>query len=713
MVKKEKFSNFVTTKSGKKLDKINCKLIDKEYYEKDTECVIINHENKEKWFPKNHPDIGFNMLTNNYDYISNLTNQGLIKFIIDIDEKGQPVYGYSKRRAFINVDVVSHTENIPNSIEKLRQNIAALKLSILKEEDKLKKDTLFSKNYSSFLSTLAKLLYYKEVMNKSYNIGTISALEFEEIIDTVNNFILSNKENEKYYGDFYSTYTLLFSKNETFIEKGYEDKKITFKKLQEDQSLNKLFEIFLQTYSITEGIQNNLKRLKVNESNISKSLKELFEIPFFKGKCIDKNEALRLGFIPSNTSDLFLLKKNLSATELKNMMSISISYGEGVYKNIKMDYNANSNMQAFNKILNDYVSLKDTRKITKDAYNVAKLLKGLSFGLEFETTVGRIREDDLSILGLIPLKDGSVKGFEYTTIPYGINHNELSNNFNKPCTKTLAEDLNTLKEVCDELSFKTIKDHTCSMHLHIGGNRTDKLYLIALYILCYKLQDEMFEMQPLFKIDPPKYAGLNKKYCDKLDHLNLLKNCIFDKSSVLKENYCNNVDNYFNVIFKFLSGGEEIGTKFNRKNHIHPFNKKWDRHARYHWVNFVNCVFSDTGTIEFRLHTATSNFTKVLNWILICSAIVKYAETHTKEIILNKDKNISLDQILLGYSNNFRDKKQTNPFGLFVYNYLKAYVKNRKMTFVDLNRKEDFLGKTDMMNDVSYSFDFNGINSLI
>ena len=97
-------------------------------------------------------------------------------------------------------------------------------------------------------------------MNKSYNIGNNICFRIEEIIDTVNNFILSNKENEKYYGDFYSTYTLLFSKNETLLKKGYEDKKITLKKLQEDQSLNKLFEVFLQTYSITEGIQNNLKK---------------------------------------------------------------------------------------------------------------------------------------------------------------------------------------------------------------------------------------------------------------------------------------------------------------------------------------------------------------------------------------------------------------------------------------------------------------------
>ena len=48
MIKKEKLSKFVTTKSGKKVDKINCKLIDKEYYEKDTECINIIFEKKRK-----------------------------------------------------------------------------------------------------------------------------------------------------------------------------------------------------------------------------------------------------------------------------------------------------------------------------------------------------------------------------------------------------------------------------------------------------------------------------------------------------------------------------------------------------------------------------------------------------------------------------------------------------------------------------------------
>ena len=63
-----------------------------------------------------------------------------------------------KEELFINVDVISHYRKHSNSIEKLRQNIAALKLSILKEEDKLKRYSFF-KNYSSFLSALWQNYY--------------------------------------------------------------------------------------------------------------------------------------------------------------------------------------------------------------------------------------------------------------------------------------------------------------------------------------------------------------------------------------------------------------------------------------------------------------------------------------------------------------------------------------------------------------------------
>ncbi|MFK5283509.1 hypothetical protein ACI3PL_28440, partial [Lacticaseibacillus paracasei] len=81
----------------------------------------------------------------------------------------------------------------------------------------------------------------------------------------------------------------------------------------------------------------------------------------------------------------------------------------------------------------------------------------------------------------------------------------------------LGKDLNTLKKVCEELQNKTKINYSCSVHLHIGGARKDKLYLIALYMLAYQLQDEMFLMQPKFKEDAIKYLGLQKNYCQKLN----------------------------------------------------------------------------------------------------------------------------------------------------------------------------------------------------
>ena len=93
--------------------------------------------------------------------------------------------------------------------------------------------------------------------------------------------------------------------------------------------------------------------------------------------------------------------------------------------------------------------------------------------------------------------------------------------------------------------------------------------------------------------------------------------------------------------------------------------------------------------------------------------VEKYAETHTKEIVSGSLGKIDLNTILLGYSNNFRDKKTVNSYGLFIYNYLTAYVKERKNYFKEQFQKGEIDGSDDLKKDSSYSFDFNGIDSLI
>lgn len=49
---------------------------------------------------------------------------------------------------------------------------------------------------------------------------------------------------------------------------------------------------------------------------------------------------------------------------------------------------------------------------------IEEYLKDVTFGIEFETSkIKFVPNDILMKYGLIPLRDGSIRGYEYTTIP--------------------------------------------------------------------------------------------------------------------------------------------------------------------------------------------------------------------------------------------------------------------------------------------------------
>lgn len=706
---KEK-TKMVKTISGKTIDRDNACLIDKEYYEKNVDCAPVLEKGVEKWYPIFNSKIAYDFTTKTWNHSSILESKGLKQFLIGFHQNNvsKKIFGYDHRNPLLDVCVKSHYNEVARNLKNYEKDLITKKELLQTKKAQLNKEVIFNGHYSKFLSFLAKLRYYVQVMEKSYNIKEAVPRDFFKIINEVDSFVGSDSALYDTFKDFEYCYKLYTDVNQPTVEQSVLEK-ITYNSLKKNEDLNKVFDVFISFIGIIKAIENEIKSLETSITTLNTEIEKLSKLGYFSLSCRSKEEALSLGFVDSNKSDFLFYKKNLTREELEDLKNTFPVFSEGIYKTIKINYNASSSAESFNKIVSQYHQLSPLRKVTKDSYKLAKLLKGLSFGIEFETSCGRLREQDLSLLGVIPLRDGSIKGFEYTTVPYGMKDSSLK----ETDTLNLAKDLNTLQKLCSELTEKTKINNSCSMHLHIGGARKDKLYLIALYMLAYRLQDEMFLMQPMFKIDSPKYLGSQKNYCQKLDHLDLFKNCIFDKSSILKESYCNNVDLHFNNIFKFLSGGFNIGSKFNRKTHVHPYQRKWERTARYHWINLVNCVFSDSGTIEFRLHSSTLNFTKVLNWLLICAAIVKYAETHTKEIISGSIKNIDLDTVLFGYSNNFRDKKNTNAYGLFVYNYLKAYVRERNLYFKEQASKGLFLGLDDMEKDSKYEFNFKGISSLI
>lgn len=232
--------------------------------------------------------------------------------------------------------------------------------------------------------------------------------------------------------------------------------------------------------------------------------------------------------------------------------------------------------------------------------NYLKEWGDLTFGIEFETSAGNISEADCHRYGLMPLRDGSIKGHEYATIPL----NGTENDF-----KLLLAQLKLLRENC-------FFDKDCSMHVHIGGFPIKEAEIFALYNLCLRLEEQVSRM-----------------FC---------RQCMCTSSFKTKaKDFCNPLPGKFNSfddLYYFLSGGNTRYRSDLYKNHPQDNENraKWNMGHRYLWVNLINLCFKKTGkTVEFRLHEPTFNSEKVINWLFICAAFLKYAQKHTNDILNN------------------------------------------------------------------------------
>lgn len=434
---------------------------------------------------------------------------------------------------------------------------------------------------------------------------------------------------------------------------------------------------------------NQLAEINNSLEDLNNKLVEVNNITFISGYFENFKLAEEAGAISSNllktpiNSD-YVLKDNISPNVILDLHKSKDPVSK---KLIMLDYHGNDDNAAFRQIKQAYKH--NPVKPDKHMIQLAKLLKGLSFGFEIETNKGVLRHDSLlKYYGLVPLKDGSIKGYEYVTVPLGLKDN-------KPDVFTLAKDLKVFYEGVQELSKVATVDNNCSFHVHIGGMRKDKEFMLAFYKLCILLQNEIFLTQPLFKQDGVKYLGLKKNYCKKLPKLNLNYN--FKVKD--KEYFKDSVHQAYNELFKFLSNGEPLSKEYNRLKKVHPKGKKWDRTERYNWVNMVNTVFNKEETIEFRLHSGTVNPDKMINWMFLCAAMTKFTENNIYGLLTNSVE-VNLERVLQGYATNFRSKKRINPLGLEISSYLINYFEDRKKYFKD-NVKDiyaDFEFVTDLDN---------------
>lgn len=325
--------------------------------------------------------------------------------------------------------------------------------------------------------------------------------------------------------------------------------------------------------------------------------------------------------------------------------------------------------------------------LSKDVRSYGHMLGDTTFGLEIECSHGFLPPHIQNRTGVVICRDGSLKdengrpGPEFVTVPL-----------------KGSKGLQTISTLSKELVKRTKLSLNCSFHIHFGTIPTTRNYIVTLFRLCNRIQNELFTMFPYYKVNPDGVK--NKNYNRKLPTLSIFK----ANKAMCKEEFDNYINKSYYQIFNWLAEGYMPDKNRNRKNKKHPVQAKWERHNRYFWVNFMNVIFSERNTVEFRLHTPTTNAQKMTNWLFICNAILKYAMNNSNKILLSGER-ITMDDIL-SYYIKFGTRGEN------LSEYLKAYIQSRKDSFLKDYKKGDIVSEWDYKQDDEYIFTHNNITNL-
>lgn len=235
----------------------------------------------------------------------------------------------------------------------------------------------------------------------------------------------------------------------------------------------------------------------------------------------------------------------------------------------------------------DIFKSKQTLRNEEIAFPHSELIK-YTFGLEFETGSGYLPENIIIQDGLIPLRDGSISGLEYSTVV-------LQGNFG----------LNLLKQQITSLKANTTFNKECSLHIHMGGFPLKEDTIWRLYTVCYKIENDLQKLLPPLTFNTAKYKKSGKDYCKKLPQMETFR------------------DLYFALV------GRNFAGSFTQPHPQDPErSRKWQINTRYFWLNLINALcYRVNKTIEFRFLRPTYNFRKILSWIYIFNAILLFSES--------------------------------------------------------------------------------------
>lgn len=288
-------------------------------------------------------------------------------------------------------------------------------------------------------------------------------------------------------------------------------------------------------------------------------------------------EKLNKRFIYSNKYGKYIDKLNLTKIELLNNV---LCKGNGNFPyNFDKKYEAVDNFNIFKgkqEVLNCF------------EYELSNHFN-YTFGLEFETTQGYIPQHKCFRDGLIPLRDGSISGIEYSTVI--LQGNEGLN--------LLNQQLNTLKEY-------TYFDKECALHIHFGGFPVTDAAIWALYNVWYAVERELSNNGFI-----PPYSFMTSMYKrNKKDYCNLLPKA-----------------DTFSELYEYLVERSYLGNLY-QPHPRDPHKKgKWNIRSRYFGLNLINMLcYSNPKTVEFRFLRPTYNMNKIVLWLYILNAVLLYSE---------------------------------------------------------------------------------------
>lgn len=380
----------------------------------------------------------------------------------------------------------------------------------------------------------------------------------------------------------------------------------------------------------------------------------------------DEDVAISMGYFPALNANHYIRKEKV----IDNLARSSVEK-QTFGLPISTTHSADSGNRLYSQIL-DTFNKKYLKKIQTsfESKMLAKLFKGLSFGIEYETAVGAIQSASLAKLGLVPLIDGSLSSrnqYEYTSIPM-----------------SGAKGFELVSSQCKRLNRSTTVDSNCALHVHVGGFSRNREVILAMFHLFYLLQEEIFSMIPYYKQDERSIFGKQKNYSPRIMPIGIES---FDFSKThSSETLKMKVDHYYKELAEYTGCGQTLSSKNNEKRRAEgsyrgPWRHKWHCPTRYAAFNIVPYFFSPSGTVEFRVHEPTTNFTKVINWLTICLSICKFAENNAYDVL--SLKSFSLDELFSKMTPSVGSQKTKDFYNGF-FDQLREYVEWRKNHYQEI-----------------------------